>query len=1083
MSLALLAFALAVQLASAASGCGPPAYSGHRRARVFARRSAHPGWARGATPHAGEEFGFSIVLKERNLVELEAHATAVSDPASKRYGQYWSAERIKALVAPPRKSVIEVTDWLSSHGAQFKVDGAVVSVRTRVAVAECLFGTEMAAFVHDGTGARRVRHLGAVSMPTAVARAVHLVWGVNELFKPVDGPSVTPNLDHESQTETRHNKEMRRTPAAPIQRRRSTMYGGEGAPVRNAISTDLMTPTKVGSMYGASGGDSVNITKQQSQAFVNFNFQVLTPGAMEKWNQKYGGRAHVDKTYYNGSVYDGAAPPGGYGPEGWYGLSYGEPDLDNDVISYFGAGAMTWSWDSSDLDGHTWMLNFANEVLAMDEATRPSVFSISWGGSELFQCEMLAQNRGKQPLCMQGYNTPNTQRSKPYVSATEAGFQKLALAGITIIVASGDDGAPSLAGGNGFPGNYPLDPARNCASRFHWWWPDADSPVQGPYTHNYTKNISSLNNQDNYCPGYPPEDKKPSKCSSFVLKMGCGYTCDFIMPTNTMFPFTTNGLRIMKTHFKHIDYRGFTNEMLNVLKIANPQCNLQWSYYTTLADKALQIYSECECSAMNPGKMTPNTNNSWWVQSNQICQAQACMAIPSNSPGHSISPYNENQRPTALDTYGGYGENSPQTDLMPVYPAASKWVTTVGGSALAADEVTHIVSSIWQGTWTTSGGGFAEYLTRPSWQNASVEAWLKKSTTAAELNWPDTRIKSKAENNRGYPDVAFQSFGYPGFSGLSNCTSVSSCDLKSVYTTPSVSAGTSASAPLFAGMVTSLNAFLAAKSKPRLGFLSPMLYDMAAKRPTAFSDITIGDNKCNKLYCSKYGYSAVPGWDPASGLGTIHYHEFKRHVAGLDKGFVGSVLLDGYSIMNFTAAVQQEYTKAMVASLPASVQPNGAFCCANAFITNVDHIHRRTHHTLMPITVHYAIKFDSTNDTVVAQAQVALNDAIRDGSLITRFNNYLIAAGIKPTPSPTASPTASPTTSPSGSDSAVITVAVVIVVAVLVFGIAAVGGVMIFKARREAEARITIYHDNEDISDFSFPPEYEDPSTDKVIQL
>jgi len=1060
---------------------------------MYGRRELPAGWTRGEKPQAQEVFEFSILLKERNLVQLEAHATAVSDPKSPRYGQHWSAARIKELVAPVGPSVTEVTDWLRAHGAAFKLDGAALSVRASVAVTECLLGTKMGAYQHDSTGTRRVRHLGAVSMPASVAEKIHLVWGVNELFKPVEKPTVSPELDHGTQpqaaTETRRSSDG--------QRRSGTTDGGVGAPLRHAINTDLMTPAKLRSMYGSTGASmTTDKGKKQSQAFVNFNYQVITPGAMGLWNAKYGGSAHIDKTYYNGTVYDGSSPPGGYGPEGWYGLMFGEPDLDNYEISVMGSGATTWNWDSGfdKSEGHMWMLNFANEVLAMPDYTRPHVFSISYGGSELFQCDMLQGYKSKQSLCMQGAGTANTMQSRPYVAATEAGFQKLALAGITVIVASGDDGAPNLAGGGqGIPGNYPLDPARNCASKFHWWR-DANSPAQGPYEHNYTKGDPSLNNRDKYCPGYPPEDKKPSKCSSFVLQMGCGYHCEFPMPTNTMFPFTTNRLQLSKKKCPTchlVDYRGFTDKMLQILNASNPTCNLQWSYYSTIGDMALQVYSECECSAMTTGYMDKPTSSfnstSMWAQSNNICQLQMCQGIPGypNNPQnkrHSIRPYQDN-RPTALDTYGGYGENSVKTDLMPVYPAASKWVTSVGGSALAADGQTHIVSSIWQGTWTTPGGGFSEYLTRPSWQTAAVQRWLSKNTSSAEVNVPGTRLKSKADNNRGYPDVAFQSFGFPTFQGLTNCSSASLCDVASVNKIPLQTAGTSASAPLFAGMVTLVNDHLTSIGKSRVGFLSPLLYTMATERPSVFKDITIGDNKCNKLYCSKWGYSAVAGWDPASGLGGVDYRAFKGYVAGFIQVFHGTATVAGYSISTFTGAVQEQYVKAILACLPAEFQTGGTHCCAEAFITHVDHTHRRTHHTLMPVTVQYTVEFMTNETAVITQAQNKLNVAMADASsagVNSKFLANVIAAGLAPTASPT----------DDASNSTLVIVMVVVVIVVLAGG---AFGVYQYAGQQAAERPITVHDDGQD--DFhTSPPEYYEPSnptmlptnedsTEKVIQL
>jgi subtilase family serine protease len=39
-----------------------------------------------------------------------------SDPSSPKYGQYWSAENVHDMFAPPEETVSAVMDWLTSSG-------------------------------------------------------------------------------------------------------------------------------------------------------------------------------------------------------------------------------------------------------------------------------------------------------------------------------------------------------------------------------------------------------------------------------------------------------------------------------------------------------------------------------------------------------------------------------------------------------------------------------------------------------------------------------------------------------------------------------------------------------------------------------------------------------------------------------------------------------------------------------------------------------------------------------------------------------------------------------------------------------
>ncbi len=73
------------------------------------------------------------------------------------------------------------------------------------------------------------------------------------------------------------------------------------------------------------------------------------------------------------------------------------------------------------------------------------------------------------------------------------------------------------------------------------------------------------------------------------------------------------------------------------------------------------------------------------------------------------------------------------------------------------------------------------------------------------------------------------------------------------------SGGTSASAPIFASLINRINEQRLNAGKGTLGFLNPALY----ANPSMLNDITNGTNPG----CDTEGFSAVPGWDPVTGLG------------------------------------------------------------------------------------------------------------------------------------------------------------------------------------------------------------------------
>ena len=212
---------------------------------------------------------------------------------------------------------------------------------------------------------------------------------------------------------------------------------------------------------------------------------------------------------------------------------------------------------------------------------------------------------------------------------------------------------------------------------------------------------------------------------------------------------------------------------------------------------------------------------------------------------------------------------NPVRPVNPVMPGSSPWITSVSAtfvnqSDLMVDWKTPLCQSQgcttgktevptgadWTG-WTT-GGGFSIYASenRPTWQKKAVSDFLAHNPLPSNFN----------KKGRGYPDVS--AIGH-------NCPVILDGQLYNVD-------GTSCSAPIWAGIVATLNSYQKSRGKPVLGFLNPMLYAMWEDDPTLFQDIQVGNNWCTEEGCcpvredggSDFGYGASKGWDPVTGLGT-----------------------------------------------------------------------------------------------------------------------------------------------------------------------------------------------------------------------
>lgn len=92
--------------------------------------------------------------------------------------------------------------------------------------------------------------------------------------------------------------------------------------------------------------------------------------------------------------------------------------------------------------------------------------------------------------------------------------------------------------------------------------------------------------------------------------------------------------------------------------------------------------------------------------------------------------------------------------------------------------------------------------------------------------------------------------------------------------------GTSAASPLWAALAVQINLIFQDQNLPNLGYMNDLLYTAAAIAPAAFNDVTLGNNTSSffepgnyltngtDVSPTGYGYSAGPGYDLTTGLGS-----------------------------------------------------------------------------------------------------------------------------------------------------------------------------------------------------------------------
>jgi len=261
------------------------------------------------------------------------------------------------------------------------------------------------------------------------------------------------------------------------------------------------------------------------------------------------------------------------------------------------------------------------------------------------------------------------------------------------------------------------------------------------------------------------------------------------------------------------------------------------------------------------------------------CSASMC----NSNTGSGTLPWSGSWSGTSSWSGAGY---------YPSFPATSPYVTAVGAtmgpemglSELACQSDKKYTGLIQNQQVTvsgiiTSGGGFSTYFAQPSYQKAAVAKYFSRLKTQPRSGYNP--------NGRAYPDVALIGVRYVTVLGSPN---------------QAYMFGTSASAPVFAGMISLINALRKKKGKVPIGFINPTLYTVGANNASffrhynisigntsvVFNDVVSGNNLCcsasdsldpNNLAppsvaCCTSGFNTAVGWDPVTGWGSIPFTKF-----------------------------------------------------------------------------------------------------------------------------------------------------------------------------------------------------------------
>ncbi|KAK2517567.1 tripeptidyl-peptidase 1 [Columba guinea] len=345
-----------------------------------------PGWTHAGRVSPGHDLQLTFALRQRGTARLAQLVRAVSDPRSPRYGQHLSLEQLRDLVQPSSATLMTVLKWLQGHGVENC--GSVATLD----FLECRMPASTAERLLPGAEFHRY-----VKGQRSLVRSPRPYAVPEELAEHVDFVGGLHRFPADRKAVSR--AWAKRDPE-------SGRHGGGGA----AFHLGVM-PSVIRKRYNMTGGD-IGLLPNNSQACAQFLEQYFHQADLAEFMRLFGSsfahRSQVDRVV-------------GHQGTGKAGL---EASLDVEYIMSSGANISTWVFSTAGRHESqepflAWLLLLSNM------SSLPWVHSVSYGDDE-------------------------DSLSLAYMERVNVEFMKAAARGLTVLFASGDDGAGCrrVSGGN-----------------------------------------------------------------------------------------------------------------------------------------------------------------------------------------------------------------------------------------------------------------------------------------------------------------------------------------------------------------------------------------------------------------------------------------------------------------------------------------------------------------------------------------------------------------------------------------------------------------------------------------------------------
>jgi subtilase family serine protease len=231
-------------------------------------------------------------------------------------------------------------------------------------------------------------------------------------------------------------------------------------------------------------------------------------------------------------------------------------------------------------------------------------------------------------------------------------------------------------------------------------------------------------------------------------------------------------------------------------------------------------------------------------------------------------------------------------------PASAPEVTAVGGTEFNEGSLAY-----WSASNGLYGGSALSYIPEVAWNETAVSLAAGSSIEASGGGMSSVYPKPSWQTGSGVPNDGARDVPDLALAAAGAHDPYLIVSEGEIY----AGGGTSAAAPSVAGIISVLSQYLVqnnVQAKPALGNINPKLYSLASANTSGvFHDVTAGNNmvpcEVGKPDCAtgQLGYSAGPGYDLVTGLGSVDAYKLVTAWAGIPVSFTTTTLTVNPSVI------------------------------------------------------------------------------------------------------------------------------------------------------------------------------------------